>query len=110
MSVKEKRTLYTTEYGIEPKGCGTITYQDGSMTLVQYKNCRPKVRENIYKEIVYIDDDFGENYTAANESLISILKERNVNLIYDANLAYDMQVKGTYFTLDKYIEYTRFYY
>lgn len=105
-------TIYVTDYRSPPSGCGTIVHEDGTTTLIQYKNCNPDIIGEVHENIVYIDYDFGsEEYSKANEALIELLKENNVTEIQDYDLADDMGLNcEKNIPLNMFVEFTRFYY
>ena len=104
------RVIFSTDYRSPPSGCGTIERLDGSLVLIQHEGCHPEVLDGIYKDILHIEHDFGEEYEKANEELLSILRCEGVELVYDCELADQHEVESPYIELDKFAALTRFYY
>ena len=108
-------TTYHTDYRSPPSGAGTILHNDGTSTLIQYKQCADHI-EGVHDNIVYIPYDFSVNYKAANEALIKILKENNVIKVYDPELVNDIEIDegitidSKIIDLEQFIEFRRFYY
>ena len=78
--------------------------------MIQHEGCHPEVLDGIYKDILHIEHDFGEEYEKANEELLSILRREGVELVYDCELADQHEVESPYIELDKFAALTRFYY
>ena len=98
------QVLFTTDYRSPPSGIGTITLGNGDMILVQDEGCNPPVKEGIYKEIIVIPYDAGsEDYRKAEAELQKILKEKEVTIVNDSELSYEIGLDGAVMTLDRYL-------
>ena len=98
------QVLFTTDYRSPPCGIGTITLENGDMILIQDSSPHSPVKEGIYKEIIVIPYDSGsENYRKAEAELQKILKEKEVTIVHDSELSYEIGLNGKVMTLEQYL-------
>ena len=97
------QVLFTTDYRSPPSGAGTITLENGDMILIQDEGCNPPVKEGVYKEIIVIPYDSGEDYKEAEAELQKILKEKEVTIVHDSELSYEIGLNGKVMTLEQYL-------
>ena len=99
-----QQVLFTTDYRSPPSGIGTITLENGDMILIQDSSPHSPVKEGIYKEIIVIPYDSGsENYREAEAELQKILKEKEVTIVHDSELSYEIGLNGKAMTLEQYL-------
>ena len=89
--MKKLKPIYTPDYRSPPSGTGTITFQDGSVILIQDAGCNPTVAAGYYDCIITIPHDSGEEYEKHRHALIKILRALGVGVVYDYELIYNLE-------------------